>query len=350
MTAALHDLRVGSVSHEPDDSTLVTLEVPASLCDAFRFLPGQHVSLRVELDGVELRRSYSIASAQRGPLRIGVRLTPGGRVSGWIASMLRPGHVVQVMTPTGHFTTTTDRARTRRVVAIAAGSGITPVYSIVASVLADEPHSFVTLLCVNRGAGSAMLLEDVEALRNRYLGRFTLWHYFTRESSELELLSGTLDRDRLAALCKARILATDADEYFLCGPEPLLELLHAALAAQGVDPSRLRDERFGTAGASTRVDDRAGVVAQITATIGGRISTFPVREGESILDAARRVRPDVPFSCTAGVCSTCRAILKAGTVTQRVTHGLERDELARGFVLTCQAHPTSAEVTVDFDA
>ena len=340
-------LRVAEIRRETDDAVVVTLDVPDELAQEFAFRAGQHLTVRRFAAGDELRRSYSICSAAGGPLRIGVRHLPDGRVSGWINTELAAGDEIEVLPPAGSFVLD-EATDARHHVAVAAGSGITPVSGIVASVLADEPDSMVTVLTVNRTAASAMLLEELQALKDRFPERLRLLFALTREQTEIELLSGRPDRDRLVELVEAGIMPADADRYWLCGPEELIGEVAAVLAEQGVPDDRVRRELFGTATPSRRRD--TGVGAQATVTLAGRTTTVSVERGESVLEAVGRHRPDVPFSCTAGVCATCRAHLVEGTVDPGTVHGLRPDEIERGFVLTCQAQPTSASVVIDYDA
>ncbi|MEO1061990.1 MAG: 2Fe-2S iron-sulfur cluster-binding protein [Actinomycetota bacterium] len=346
--ATFRSLRVSEIRPETDDSVVVTLDVPDDLAAEFAFRPGQHLTVRRGTGEAELRRSYSICSPSGGPLRIGVRHLPDGRVSGWINRELRAGDHLDVLPPAGSFVVD-DSDAPRHHVAVAAGSGITPVSGIVASVLADEPGSMVTLLTINRSASSAMLLEELQALKDRWPDRLRLLFALTREQTEIELLSGRPDRDRLAELVSAGLLPADADRYWLCGPEELIGEVTDVLADHGVPGERIRRELFGTTVATSRRPD-AGVDAEATVTLGGRTTVVPVRTGEALLDAVRRQRPEVPFSCTAGVCATCRAHLVDGTVDPGTVHGLRDEEIEQGFVLTCQARPTSSAVTVDYDA
>lgn len=345
--STFRSLRVADVHHETDDAVVVTLDVPDDLADEFAFRAGQHLTVRRVDDDGELRRSYSICSPAGGPLRIGVRHVPEGRMSGWINTELDAGDELDVLPPAGSFVA--DGADTGlHHVAVAAGSGITPISGIVATVLADEPDSMVTLLTINRTAASAMLLEDLQALKDRWPERLRLLFALTREETEIELLSGRPDRARLDELVDAHLLPSDADRYWLCGPEELIGEVTETLLGRGVDPDRIRRELFGTA-RPTRRDD-VGLGGQASVTLGGRTTAVPVRPGEALLDAVRRQRPEVPFSCTAGVCATCRAHLVEGTVDPGTVHGLSAAEIEQGFVLTCQARPTSESVSVDFDA
>jgi ring-1,2-phenylacetyl-CoA epoxidase subunit PaaE len=349
-------LRVTSVVNDPHDCVLVTFDT-SEHPDRFRFTHGQHLNLRRVFDGVEVRRSYSICSpAPDGPLRIAIRQVPGGVFSTWATRELRPGDLVEVTAPTGHFTHDIDPTCARRYTMLAAGSGITPIYSMMATILEREPASRVTLLYLNRTSQTAMLIDDVHDLRDRHLGRLQVAFAFTREESEAELLSGRPDRARLDALVDAGFLPADADHAFLCGPLALTDDARAALVDAGLPVARIHREIFTTQQqgmvtlAPAPVTETSVVVAGGRATLHGRVSTFDVFEGDSLLDAVQRVRPDAPFSCRSGVCSTCQAVVREGGAEMAVNYGLTDDEVARGYVLTCQSRPTTPHVELDFDA
>jgi len=323
----------------------------------FAFTHGQHLTLRRAFDGTEVRRSYSICSpAPDGELRVAIRHVAGGVFSTWATSELRPGDTIDVLAPAGHFTVDLDPTATRRYTLFAAGSGITPVYSIAATILATEPRSTVDLFYVNRTSRSTMLLDDLHDLRDRHLGRLRLIFAFTREDTGGELLSGRPDRGRLDALIRAGLLPADCDHAFLCGPIDLITEAEAALVAAGLPAERVHREIFTTNQqgqvrmAPQELTSASVAVATGRATLHGRTSTFELYEGDTVLDAVQRVRPDAPFSCRSGVCSTCQAICTSGAVEMDVNYGLTADEVARGYVLTCQSRPTTTEVAVDYDA
>jgi ring-1,2-phenylacetyl-CoA epoxidase subunit PaaE len=346
-----HSLAVAEVRRETADAVVMTLAVPPELEAEYRFAAGQHLTLRRMVDGHEVRRNYSVCSPVGGPLRVAVKRVPGGEFSEWANGELKPGDVLDVMTPTGRFTCVLGTGP-RGYAALAAGSGITPVLSIVHTLLRDQPDAHVSLVYVNRTVADTMLVEELEDLRNRYLGRFLLSYMFTREPGAVDLLTGRPDRERLHALITAGLFPDDASQYFLCGPEPLVALTREVLHDQGVDPSCVHSELFmSVAGsiASHRRPTSDTAVATATAVLNGRSSTFPVREGETVLAAGLRVRSELPFSCTAGVCSTCRALVREGSVDMEVCYGLEPEEVNAGYVLTCQARPTTPTVIVDYD-
>lgn len=346
-------LPVRSVVRDTDDSVIVEFDTSRA---PMTFAHGQHLTLRRRFDGVEVRRSYSICSpAPSGALRVAIKHVAGGVFSTWALKGLEPGDEIDVLPPAGHFTHDLDPAASRRYTLLAAGSGITPVFSIAATILESEPRSTVDLVYVNRTSLSTMLLDDLHDLRDRHLGRLRLNFAFTREESGGELLSGRPDRGRLDALVAAGFLPADADHAFLCGPIELITEAEAALVAAGMPADRVHREIFTTNQpgrvrmAPQDIVDQA-VVATGRATLHGRTSTFDLFEGDSVLDAVQRVRPDAPFSCRSGVCSTCQAICTSGEVEMAVNYGLSDAEVARGYVLTCQSRPTTRELTVDFDA
>lgn len=353
-------LLVKSVEHDPHDCVLVTFDTSGHT-DRFAFTHGQHVNLRrvfATADGpVEVRRSYSIcAAAPAGELRIAIREVPGGVFSTWATRELQPGDEVDVTTPTGHFTHTLDPAAQRTYALFAAGSGITPLYSVAATVLAAEPRSRVSLVYVNRSARTTMLVDDLEDLRDRYLGRLAIAYVFTREESDSSLLSGRPDRVRIDGLIAARLLPADSDCVYLCGPIDLTDTVRDALAAAGTPTERIHREVFTTKQqgmvtlAPQAVTATSVVVAQGRANLHGRTSAFDMYAGDTVLDAVQRVRPDAPFACRSGVCSTCQAVVRDGAVEMAVNYGLTPEEVARGYVLTCQATPTTATLDVDYDA
>ena len=313
--------------------------------------------MRREFDGIEVRRSYSICSpAPDGDLRVAIKHVPGGVFSTWATTELQPGDCVDVLPPAGHFTHQLDPSSARRYTLLAAGSGITPVFSIMSTILATEPDAMVSLLYVNRTSQSTMLLDELQDLRDRHLGRVSINYAFTREESGGELLSGRPDRGRLDALIEAGFLPADADHAFLCGPIELIGEAEQALAAAGLPAEAVHREIFTTNQQGTvrlapqEISETSVAVASGRATLHGRTTRFDVYAGDSVLDAVQRVRPDAPFSCRSGVCSTCQAVVRDGKVEMAVNYGLSDDEVGRGYVLTCQSHPTTAEIDVDYDA
>jgi len=372
-----HALEVADVTQLIEDAVAITFAVPPELREAYAFRAGQHLTVRRIVDGEDIRRSYSICStpdelATRGLLRIGVKAVAGGSFSGFVASQLRVGHAIDVMPPLGHFTTAFEPTRTRHYAAVAAGSGITPVLSVIATGLAVERRSRFTVIFGNRYARSVMFAEELADLKDRYPTRLHLVHVLSREPQDAELLSGRVDADRFARLIGANGLldADDVDEWFLCGPYGMVIDVRAVLADRGVPDEAVHTELFHVADAATppptpnhdasRLPLRIGVTtpdagptageAEVTVLLDGRASTFTMPRDGRVLDAALKVRSELPFACKGGVCSTCRAKVTSGHVQMARNYALEPDEIAAGYVLTCQSSPTTDTVTVDYDA
>ncbi|ABL82657.1 MULTISPECIES: 1,2-phenylacetyl-CoA epoxidase subunit PaaE [unclassified Nocardioides] len=352
MPATFHSLRVAAIDELTDDAVALTFDVPTPLAAEFTFAPGQHVSIR---GGDDVRRSYSICTTpSSGVLRIGVKRLPGGAFSEGVLGSLRVGDDLEVMTPAGRFTAAVDPSARRTHVAIAAGSGITPVLSIVAALLEEEPHSSVLLLYANRTHRSVMFLDEVHDLKDLFPTRLQVVHVLSREQQEVELLSGRLDGDRLRRILAALMPAEEVDQWYLCGPQQLVTELRATLTTLGVDPASVHSELFHADPVQRApvsvLDGSPEGAARVTVRLDGRSSDLDLRpDGVSVLEAALRVRSDLPFACKGGVCGTCRARLVEGTVAMDANYALEPDEIDRGYVLTCQSHPTSERVVLDYD-
>jgi ring-1,2-phenylacetyl-CoA epoxidase subunit PaaE len=350
----LHPLRVTAIEPLANDAVALTFEVPAELQDAFDFLPGQHIALVRRAGGDELRRSYSVCSPPGGPLRVAVKRLPGGAFSTWVHDELREGDALDVLPPSGRFTTSFDPGRRRHYAAIAAGSGITPVLSIVAAALAVEPASRCTLVYGNRTTASIMFLEDLADLKNRYPDRFHWINVLSREPQDVDLAQGRIDRAKLELIAAALVPPGDVDEWFLCGPFDLVDTAQATLRDLGVDQQRIHRELFhtgDTAIPSPAATAGTGDGSAVTIVLDGRRTTFTVPTGgQSILDAALAARPDAPYACKGGVCGTCRCRLLDGDVRMDHAYALEDDERRAGLVLACQSHPETPSVVLDFDA
>ncbi len=355
--AVFHPLTVAAIEPLTDDSVAITFDVPEELRDDYAFTQGQHITVRTQLADDDVRRNYSICSpVSSGVLRIAVKRLPGGAFSEHALEQLQVGDVIDVMTPSGRFFTELDPAHEKSYVCVAAGSGITPILSIAATTLEVEPRSRLTLLYANRTHATVMFLEEVEDLKDRYPDRFQLIHLLSREPQEVELFSGRLDVPRMQRLLDSVIPPADVDEWFLCGPYEMVSTLRKQLIAEGVSKRAVHAEVFhvesGPPVRRTPVES-AGAVAgsEVTISLDGRRSTFPLAtDGASVLEAALTVRADAPFACKGGVCGTCRAKLVEGTVEMDTNWALEPDEVERGYVLTCQSHPTSDKVVLDYDA
>lgn len=352
-----HPLTVAHVDRLTDDAVAVTFDVPPELAEDYAFAHGQHLTLRCTLDGEDLRRNYSIcAPAKSGPLRVAVKHLEGGAFSAFVNSSLRPGDVIDVMTPTGMFTTELDPTATKHYAAIVAGSGITPILSILSTVLDTEPHSTFTLLYGNRNTRSIMFLEELADLKDRYPSRFQMVNVLSREPQEVELLHGRLDREKLETLFKTLVDVDSVDRWFLCGPFAMVEDARATLLDHGVEPRQIHSELFhvdGTAPRQVVVRPESadpGSASTVTIVLDGRASTFPLAsDAEPILDATLKIRADAPYACKGGVCGTCRAKVEVGEVVMERCYALDPEEVENGYVLACQSHPVTDEVTLNFD-
>jgi ring-1,2-phenylacetyl-CoA epoxidase subunit PaaE len=341
-----HRLRVDRVDRLTPDSVAVTFDVPARLAARFAFAPGQWLTIRRG----DQRRSYSICAPAGQAPRIGVREVPGGAVSTWLVRELRPGDVVDVLVPAGSFTP--DLATPGHHVLLAAGSGITPMLSIAASVLAADEKSSVTLCYGNRRADSVMFADEIADLKDTYPARMRVVHVLSREAREVELFNGRLDAAKLRMLLPALVDVDTVDHWWLCGPLAMAVDAAAVLDELQVPSGRVHRELFyvGDEPPQRRhPDDPPAVGAQVTVVLDGRTSTVTVPPGVPVLEGVQRVRPDLPFACKGGVCGTCRARLIEGQVSMRRNYALEASELEAGYVLTCQSLPTTDRVTVDYD-
>ena len=346
--ADFHRLTVKRVERLTEDSAAITLLVPEDLASAFAFAPGQSLTVR---RGAE-RRTYSICAAAGAAPRIGVREVAGGVVSGWLVHTLKAGDTLEVQVPSGTFTP--DLSVPGQHVLIAAGSGITPMMSIAASVLAADDKSTVTLLYGNRRSDTVMFADEVADLKDAYPARMQIVHVLSREPQEVELHSGRLDRGRLTALLPATVDVPSVDHWWLCGPFAMVGDAIEVLRELGVDGARIHRELFwvGDEPPAEAVHDDApvGEGASLTVILDGRSSTLTLPAGTPVLDGAQRARPDLPFACKGGVCGTCRARVTSGAAVMRRNYALEQREIDAGYVLTCQALPQTDEITVDYDA
>jgi ring-1,2-phenylacetyl-CoA epoxidase subunit PaaE len=348
MPVEFHPLTVARVDPLTDDSAAVTFQIPRELREAFAFAAGQSLTVKRGED----RRSYSICAPVGRPPRIGVREVPGGAVSSWLVHEVRPGDVVEVQAPSGAFSP--DLGAPGHHVLIAAGSGITPMISIAASVLAAHDDSSVTLFYGNRRSDSVMFADEVADLKDRYPARMQLVHVLSREPQEVRLFNGRMDATKLRDLLAVSVEAGSVDHWWLCGPFGMVTDALEVLTDLGVPRERIHRELFYVEPEPPaevhHVDAPAGPGADVVVILDGRSSSVTVAPDTPILDAAQRVRPDLPFACKGGVCGTCRARVISGDVRMRRNYALEDEEVAEGYVLTCQAIPTSDEVTVDYDA
>lgn len=348
---AIHDLR-----RETSDAVSMTFAIPSDLTDDYAFAPGQYLTLRTMMDGEEVRRSYSICS---GPddreLRIAVKKVDGGAFSSFALDDLKAGDELDVMTPTGRFGVAHAPETARVHVGFAAGSGITPIISIIRGILAREPNSRFFLFYGNRAASSILFRGALEELKDRFMGRFAVFHVLSQEEQDLPILHGRLDRDKVSVLLRAMVPAAAVDHVFICGPIAMSEEIAATCADLGIAAEHVHVERFvsglgGKPRPKAVIAPEAPPKAIASLIVDGKRKDVPIAEGEAILDAALRAGMDLPYACKGGMCSTCRARIVEGETRMDVNYSLEPWELAAGFVLTCQAHPLSDRVVVDYDA
>lgn len=365
MTASsrFHDLRVARVSPEAAGSVAVALSVPDALLERFDFKPGQYLTLRSKIDGADVRRSYSICSTyshlkRRHELVVGIRPMEGGVFSNWAASSLKVGDTLSVMPPDGRFVSKRPRALHR--VAFAAGSGITPILSIMASTLEDQPESRFTLVYGNRSMNSVMFNEALQDLKDRFADRLTLIHILSRQAQEVDLLQGRIDAAKVRSIIDTLLPVASMDEVFVCGPEAMIEVTQKALRDAGVPEKQIHTERFTSPVLETLTPEaRQAAVANLKLPAGGQVALTVVLDGKThelrmnpdqlVLDVAMAAGLDLPFSCKGGVCATCRCKVMNGSVAMDKNFGLEAWETDKGFVLSCQSRPTSDAVTMSFD-
>ncbi len=357
MSVHFHPLKVAEIVAETDEAVSIRFDVPPELEEAFHFKAGQHLTLRATINGEEVRRNYSLCTApDERDLMVTVKRMPNGYFSAWVSEHLKPGDVIDVMSPHGSFTTEFDASNKRRLVAIAGGSGITPVMSLIKTTLKYEPNSAFTLIYGNRDSNSVIFLEALAALKDRYLDRFEIYHFLDQEEQEIDLFNGMLDRTRCEeALALLVPDAVEVDGWFICGPGPMMDAAEGALLDRGIARERIHIERFT---ADRPADAVAREIAElqtkaegmtVSVTLDGRTRRVPFSQG-NILDSARASGLPAPFACKAGVCATCRAKVTKGKVEMAARYGLTDEEVSAGYVLTCQSVPLGDGVAVDYDA
>jgi ring-1,2-phenylacetyl-CoA epoxidase subunit PaaE len=357
MSIHFHKLRVKEVRRETDDCVSISFEIPPDLAASFLFQHGQNVTVKKEIAGEEIRRSYSICSApHEGELRIAVKRVGGGAFSSFANDELKAGDELQLLPPTGTFTTSLNTARTKHYLALAAGSGITPVISIIKTILQAEAGSTFTLVYGNKSRASIIFFEELQALKNLYIDRFSIIYVLSREKTDIAINSGRINIEKLTEL--SSILPYAAyDDIFICGPEAMIFAVKEYLEQRNIDKRKIHFELFTTPG---QKKSTAGVLptkevstaskSKVTIKLDGRSMDFDLAfDEEAILDAALKQGADLPYACKGGVCCTCKAKLIEGQVDMDVHWGLEDDEIEQGYILTCQSHPKSDKVVVDFD-
>ena len=354
-TPRFHRLAVNDLRRETPDAVSMTFAIPEGLADDYGFQPGQYLTLRTTMDGEEVRRSYSICSGpDDGELRIAVKKVDGGAFSNWAAEELKCGDELDVMTPTGRFGLAHAPDQARLYVGFAAGSGITPILSIIKGVLAREPQSRFFLFYGNRNADGMLFREELEELKDRFMQRLSLFHVISGEEQDIPILHGRLDGDKVRVLLRSLVPAAEIDHVFICGPTGMSVEVEATCHAIGVPADKIHVERFvsefgGKPRPKKTVEPGAPPKAIASLIIDGKRREVPVADGEAILDAALRAGVDLPFACKGGMCSTCRAKLVEGEALMDVNYSLEPWETKAGFILTCQAKPCSERVVVDYD-
>ncbi|WCR10522.1 phenylacetate-CoA oxygenase/reductase subunit PaaK [Paracoccus stylophorae] len=353
-----HPLEVTDIRRDTRDSVVVTLQPRDTDADAFEFTQGQYLTFRRDFDGTELRRSYSIcAGLDEGCLRVGIKRVDGGAFSTWANEELKVGDVLDVMPPQGRFFTVLEPDKARNYLGFAGGSGITPVLSIVKTVLAREPNSTFTLVYANRQVNSIMFREELEDLKNTYLGRLSIIHILESEGQEIDLFTGRIDAEKMEMLFRLWIDAETVDTAFICGPEPMMLAIAESLRNHGLSDDRIKFELFASSqpgrAKKRAVSQEVGTSAnscEVSVTLDGATRTFQMpKDGTAVLDAALDNDMDAPYSCKAGVCSTCRAKVLEGEVEMEVNHALEDYEVRAGYVLSCQCIPLSDKVVLSYD-
>ena len=362
MATQFHPLKVKRVTPEAGDSVAITFAIPPEKKEAFAFEPGQFLTLRAQLNGQDVRRNYSISCprsqlTRRNELEIGIRPVEEGLFSNWAVKNIKPGDTIEVMPPDGRFTVKKQRAIHR--VGFASGSGITPILSIAATTLEEQPESKFTLIYGNRRMSSVMFNESLQDLKDRFAGRFTMIHTLSRQAQEVDLQEGRIDGDKVRQVIKAMLPVASMDEVFICGPEAMIDATEKALIEAGVPENRVYSERFTTSreqavkvqadtdSAPVRVAAKKDITLMVI--VDGHEHEIRISKDEKLLDAAMNAGLDVPFSCKAGVCCTCRGKVLEGTATMHKNYTLEKEEVEKGYVLTCQATATSPKVVLTFD-
>lgn len=353
-----HPLRIAEVRRETADAISIRFEIPDNLTELFRFRAGQHLTLRTSLGGVDVRRNYSVCVApSENEIRIAIKQMPAGTFSTWANRELSEGQSIDVLPPMGRFVLPESGESAPCYVALAGGSGITPVISIVKTALETKPQSRFTLLYGNRDTASIMFLEELAAIKNRHMNRFELYHFLEYEAEEIELFNGRLDRVKCDEVFERLIDVGSVDAFFICGPGPMMDAAEAALLGRGVPAGRIFIERFTTGALSAEQVARNEALQQkaagtgLVVTLDGRRMRIPFDSGRgNILETVQAAGLPAPYACKGGVCTTCRARILSGTVAMKKNYGLSESEIAAGYVLTCQAVPTSDEVTLSYDA
>lgn len=355
MTPKFHPLRVADIRQETEDTVSVAFDVPAELTEAYQFRSGQYLTLRATINGEDIRRSYSICAAPyEKELRVAIKRVENGKFSTWATTQLAKGAVIEVMTPAGHFQVVPNASSKKSYLLFAAGSGITPIISIAKNILLNEPNSEVTLVYGNKGFASIIFRDEVEALKNAHMQRFRLIHILSRESLGNKIQKGRIDEEKVAKLCTAFFQNQAIDGVYICGPESMIHAVKNSMLAFGVSEKLIHFELFGTnvpPKKETKSEEVGSVVSsKVTIIMDDDHFDFGLdSNGKSILEAGHESGADLPFACKGGVCCTCKAKILEGSATMDLNYALEKEEVEAGYILTCQAHPTSEILIVSFD-
>lgn len=354
-----HPLRVSDIRTETADCVSIAFDVPATQQDLFKYLPGQYLTFKKELNGAEVRRSYSICSSPLdGELRVAIKKVDNGKFSTYANEVLKVGDILETMPPMGRFTNAPSEGKPKEYLAFAAGSGITPIMGIMKTVLETEPNSKFTLVYGNRSRHTIIFREAIEALKNKYMQRLRIFHVISREYMDVPMFNGRINAEKCEELCRQLIDVSTIDEAFICGPEDMILSVREKLTSLGMDGHKVHVELFTSpdqpkaqkAKDVSAENTNKGPMSKVSIRLDG--TTFEMEvpfNDESILDAALRNGADLPFACKGGVCCTCRAKVVEGEVEMMVNYALEHDEIEKGFVLTCQSHPRTEKVVIDFD-
>lgn len=355
MTPKFHPLKIKDVIRETEDAVSISFEIPEEFKNDYNYKSGQYLTLRADINGEDVRRSYSLCSApHENEWRVAVKQVEKGRFSTYANNELQAGMELQVMTPMGNFVVDTNSSNDKSYVLFAAGSGITPIISIAKSVLANEPDSDVTLFYGNKGMNSIIFKEQLEALKNEHMDRLRIIHLLSRESLGSDILKGRIDKEKANELYSAFLKDLNIDAVYVCGPEPMIIGVKESMLENGVDQSKVHFELFTSpTDPNEKVEmptNSPKIDSNVTIIIDGDEYDIALSSnGEKILDAAQQAGADVPFACKGGVCCTCKAKILEGSASMEVNYALEPDEVDAGYILTCQAHPTSDKLVISFD-
>tara|TARA_B110000046_G_scaffold78688_2_gene86810 strand:+ start:996 stop:2063 length:1068 start_codon:yes stop_codon:yes gene_type:complete len=355
MFQQFYPIRVSEIYKTTPDCSVVTFDIPDELKETFTYKQGQYLTLKAVINGEEVRRSYSLCTSPiDNQWQVAVKKIEDGRFSTFVNDVLKTGDILEVMPPNGRFFTEVNPKKKKRYVAFAAGSGITPIHSIIKTHLNQEPESTFSLFYLNQSVQSMILREEIEGLKNQFLGRYELYHFLTKEMRDSHLFNGRFTEHKLKTISEKIIDFNSVDEFFICGPTEMIFMIRDFLYTQGVEESKVHFELFGTStkGSKKKVFDMNNKdVSNVSVITNGVQVSFNMNQnGENILDAALRNNADLPFACKGGVCCTCKAMLVEGEAPMNVNYALEKEEVEQGYILTCQAIPKSSEIVVDFDS